>query len=339
MRAAVFKRAGQPIAIENVPDPTPGPGQVVIKVHRCGICGSDLHLTSGHAGHFGYPENSRLGHEFAGEVIAVGSGVERLRLGDPITAFPYTGCGRCAVCLSGKPNFCREFQGLAGGFAEYCLVNERVATQLPRTVSLSDGALVEPLAVALHAVALAKLEPGARLHILGAGAIGLGVLFWAKRLGAGPVSMGATSPRREALARGMGADHFVVASQDSDPAALVADALGAAPDVVFETAGQTGTLGQGVHCVKPQGTVVSLGFCTAPDTVVPAYATWKEVRIQFSMTYSVREFEVVADTLAAGHVEPRAMVTSHIALADLPATLEAMRQPSPQVKVLVDPWA
>jgi 2-desacetyl-2-hydroxyethyl bacteriochlorophyllide A dehydrogenase len=339
MRAAVFKKAGQPIAIETLPDPVPGPAQVVIKVHRCGICGSDLHLTSGHAGHFGYPENSRLGHEFAGEVVAVGSAVERLRLGDPITAFPFTGCGRCAACLSGTPNFCREFKGLAGGFAEYCLVNERVATRLPRTVSLADGALVEPLAVALHAVALARLEPGARVHILGAGAIGLGVLFWAKRLGAGPVSMGATSRRREALARQMGADQFVVVSRDGDPALQVEAALGGAPDAVFETAGQTGALAQGVHCVRPRGTVVSLGFCTAPDAIVPAHATWKEVRIQFSMTYSLREFEVVADTLAAGHVEPRAMVTSHIRLADLPCTLEAMREPGPQVKVLVDPWA
>jgi (R,R)-butanediol dehydrogenase/meso-butanediol dehydrogenase/diacetyl reductase len=137
----------------------------------------------------------------------------------------------------------------------------------------------------------------------------------------------------------MGADGFVVPEADQDLAALVAETLGGPPDVVFECAGQTGLLGQAVHCVKPQGDVVSMGFCTAPDPVLPALATWKEVRILFSMTYSLQEFQAVADTLAAGHVEPRSMVTDRISLDQLPVTFESLRKPGPQVKVLVDPWA
>jgi (R,R)-butanediol dehydrogenase/meso-butanediol dehydrogenase/diacetyl reductase len=339
MRAALFKKVGEPIAIENVPDPTPGEGQVVIKVHRCGICGSDVHLTSGHAGFFGYPENSRIGHEFSGEVVAAGAGLDKLRVGDRITAFPFTGCGRCATCLAGKPNFCKHFAGMAGGLAEYMLVNERVATRLPQTCSLEDGALIEPLAVSLHGVAMAKLAPGARVQVIGAGPVGLGAAFWAKRLGAGRVVVSATSRRRETMALQMGADGFVVPEADQDLAAVVAEALGGPPDVVFECAGQTGLLGQAVHCVKPQGDVVSMGFCTAPDPVLPALATWKEVRILFSMTYSLQEFQAVADTLAAGHVEPRSMVTDRISLDQLPVTFESLRKPGPQVKVLVDPWA
>ncbi len=339
MRAAFFKKVGQPLAIENVPDPTPGEGQVVIKVHRCGICGSDVHLTSGHAGFFGYPENCPVGHEFAGEVVATGSGLSKLKVGDKITAFPFTGCGKCATCLSGRPNFCKEFAGMAGGMAEYLLVNERVATLLPQTYSLEDGALVEPLAVSLHGVAMAKIAPGAKVHVMGAGPVGLGAIFWAKRLGAGKVVVTATSRRREALALHMGADAFVVPQGEQDIAVLVADALGGQPDVVLECAGQAGLLGQAVHCVKPQGDVVSMGFCTAPDPVLPAMATWKEVRIQFSMTYSMQEFQYVADTLGAGHVEPRAMITDRVSLDQLPDAFEALRKPTAQVKVMVDPWA
>jgi len=337
MRAAIFKKAGEPLAIEQRPDPTPGEGQVVMKVHRCGICGSDVHFTSGHAGPFAYPENSPIGHEFAGEVVAVGHGVDKLKVGDRISAFPYTGCGRCATCLAGRPNFCREFAGMAGGMAEYTLVNERVSTRLPKTLSLEDGALIEPLAVSLHGVALAKLAPGAKVQVIGAGAVGLGVVFWAKHLGAGRVAVTATSRRREVMARQMGADAFVVPAPDQDIAALVADALGGPPDVVFECAGQTGLLGQAVHCVKPQGDVVSLGFCTAPDPVLPALATWKEVRILFAMTYSLQEFQFVADTLDAGHVEPRAMITSRVSLDELPGAFETLRQPGPQVKMMVAP--
>lgn len=339
MRAAIFKKAGQPLAIEQVPDPTPGEGQVVIKVHRCGICGTDVHFTSGHAGPFGYSENTSLGHEFAGEIVATGTGLSRLRVGDRITAFPFTGCGRCESCLSGRPNFCPEFKGMAGGMAEYMLVNERVATQLPKTYSMEDGALIEPLAVSLHGTALPRFAPGAKVQVMGAGPVGLGVVFWAKRLGAGKVVVSATSRRREALAKHMGADGFVVPEAQQDIAALVGEALGGPPDVVFECAGHVGLLGQAVHCVKPRGDVVSLGFCTAPDPVLPALATWKEVRILFSMTYSMQEFATVADTLGAGHVAPRAMITDRVSLDQLPGALENLRQPGPQVKVLVDPWS
>ena len=339
MKAAIFKKPGTPVVIETVPDPTPGEGQVVIKVNRCGICGSDVHLTSSQAGPFGYPENAPLGHEFAGQVVALGKGVETLKVGDAITAFPFSGCGRCATCLAGRPNFCREFAGMVGGMAEYLLVNERTALRLPAGMALADGALVEPLAVGLHGVALARLSPGARVQVIGAGTVGLSVVYWAKRLGAGKIVVSATSRRREALARQMGADAFVAPSAGEDLAALVARELSGPPDVVFECAGQVGLLGQAVHCVKPQGDVVSLGFCTSPDAVLPALATWKEVRILFSMTYSVQEFAYVAESLAAGNVVPRALITSTVSLKEFPATLDALRGPSEQVKVMVDPWA
>ncbi|MGF6931126.1 2-desacetyl-2-hydroxyethyl bacteriochlorophyllide A dehydrogenase [Paraburkholderia sp. UCT70] len=338
MRAAYFKRVGLPLEVRSVDDPAPGSGEVVLKIHRCGICGSDLHMTDGHAPHFTLPENSTLGHEFAGEVVAVGKGVERLKVGDPVTALPFTGCGCCATCLAGKPNFCADFKGVAAGFAEYAVVAERVTTKLPKTLSMEDGALIEPMAVGLHGVALGKLTPGARVLVIGAGPVGLAAIFWARRVGAGRIVATASSRRRESLARHMGADAFVVPEAGQDLAALAADALEGPPDIVFECAGQKDLIAQAIHCVKPQGDVVVLGFCTVPDQFVPAAAVWKEIRLQFAVTYSLQEFTHVANVFDAGHVEPRLMITDRVSLRALPDAFEALRNRSTQCKVMVNPW-
>jgi (R,R)-butanediol dehydrogenase/meso-butanediol dehydrogenase/diacetyl reductase len=295
-------------------------------------------MTDGHSPHFTLPENSSLGHEFAGEVVAVGKGVRNLKIGDPVTALPYTGCGHCATCLAGKPNFCAQFTGAAAGFAEYAVVAERVTTKLPTTLSMEDGALIEPMAVGLHGVALAKLTPGARVLVIGAGPVGLAAIFWARRLGAGRIVATASSRRREALARHMGSDAFVVPDAAQDLAALAADALDGPADIVFECAGQTGLIARAIDCVKPQGDVVVLGFCTVPDQFVPAQAVWKEVRIQFAVTYSMQEFAHVANVFDAGHVEPRMMITDRVSLDALPDAFEALRHRSTQCKVMVNPW-
>ena len=199
MKAAAFKGAGVPLQIEHRPDPTPQPDEVVIQVARCGICGTDLAMTDG-AGPL-FDLDSIPGHEFAGEIVAIGSAVSRLKIGDRVTAMPFVGCGVCEVCLAGRPNFCAQFRGMAGGFAEYVPANERVTIRLPSGLSTEDGALIEPLAVSLHGVALAQMTPGARVLIIGAGPIGLGAAYWARRHGAGRVAVTATSNRRGCCAR------------------------------------------------------------------------------------------------------------------------------------------
>lgn len=159
MRAAVFKQAGTPLQIENVPDPTPGPRQVVLKVARCGICGTDLHSTQ--ADQQSVPAGAVLGHEFTGEVVALGKGVDCVRVGDRIAAMPLLGCGQCRSCLAGEPGFCPSVQISYGGFAEYTAAIARESVHLPSTLSLADGALIEPLAVSLHGVAAGGITAGA----------------------------------------------------------------------------------------------------------------------------------------------------------------------------------
>lgn len=335
MRAAVFKGAGQPLAVEERPDPEPRADEAVIRVHRCGICGTDLHMTSGHA--MSYPAGSVIGHEFAGEVVAVGVGVERLRPGDRITAMPATGCGQCVSCLSGYPIACADMRGMVGGFAEYMRVAEASAVRLPSTLSMADGALVEPLAVALHGVGIAGMQPGARVLVLGAGSVGLATIYWARLLGAGRIVASSPSARRAEMALRIGADGFEPLGEGESE--RIQAALGGMPDVVFECAGAVGVLQKSVDLVRPGGTIVSLGFCTAPDPVLPSLATWKQVTIKFSFAYTLAEFEHCADMLDRGHVEPRAMITQTVSLDAFPETFEAQRSNSSQTKVQLDPWA
>lgn len=339
MKAAVFKGAGHALVIEELADPEPGAGEVVLKVHRCGICGTDLHMTDGHSAAFSYPAGTVPGHEFAGEVVAIGKDVRHLKVGDPISAMPFTGCGHCINCLAGRPSLCPEFRGMAGGFSEYLVTTERSAIQLPKSLSFDDGALVEPLAVGLHGVTKARMTPGARVLVIGAGPVGLAAIFFARQLGAGRIAVSAPSPRREALAMSMGADAFILPEPGQNLAEQVAQTLGGQPDVVFECAGQPGCIEQSIFSVRPAGTVVVMGFCTASDAFVPAMAVWKEINLRFSNTYSLGEFEQVARVLDRGAVEPRQMITQTVSLAELPDVFESLRQRSGQCKVLVNPWA
>ena len=339
MKSAVFHAVGEPLVIEHLADPDPGPGEVVMKVHSCGICGSDLHLTQGHAPGFDYPPGTIPGHEYAGEVVAVGADVKGLRIGDRISALPFTGCGHCQACQCGNPSHCPEFRGLGSGFSEYVAVSERTSIKLPQSLSYDDGALIEPLAVGLHGAAMAGIKPGSTVLVMGAGPFGLAATFFARKLGAGRIAVVANSTRREALSLQMGADAFIVQSDGQSLDAAVQDVLGALPDIVLECAGQPGCISQAIQGVRKSGTVVVLGFCTSSDSFVPAAAVWKEINLRFSNTYTVSDFQYVAQLLARGSLEPRAMITRHISLDDVPTVFEALRTPSGQCKVMIHPWA
>jgi (R,R)-butanediol dehydrogenase/meso-butanediol dehydrogenase/diacetyl reductase len=333
MKAAVFKGLGQPLAIEEVADPQTGPGEILIKVARCGICGSDLHMTEDPF--FGIPPGAVLGHEYSGEVVETGKGVSRVRAGDRVAVFPVRGCGHCANCLAGEMPWCAQMRLEGGGYGEYSVAAEAQAVRLPGGVSLEDGALVEPLAVGLHGVDISGMKPGARVLVIGAGPIGLATVFWARRLGAGRIAVTASSMRREELAMQMGASAFI--DPAADPIAEVNRVLGGAPDIVYECVGKPGLIARSIDHVRPRGTVVVLGLCTLPETFMPFAAVAKEVRIQASAFYSVRDFEITADVLEAGDTAPEAMVTDTVALADMPPVFEALRHRTTQCKVLVRP--
>lgn len=335
MKVAVFKGVGKALAIETLPDPVARAGQIVLRVSRCGICGTDLHMTDGHGATF--PENSVLGHEFAGEVVEVGTGVRNFKVGDAASGLAIAGCGLCASCLIGEPMWCEQGMIPAmGGFAQYNTINATAAIKLPSTLSLVDGALIEPLAVGLHGVNLADVGPGSRVLVLGSGAVGLAAAFWSHCRFARRIVVGSRTSRGKEHSLRMGASHFHTFGPNF--AAEAEEALGGTADVVFECIGVPGMLAKSVDLVRPRGTVIILGMCMRPDTVVPSSIMFKQLRIQGSMIYSRREFEIVADALDAGHLEARTMITDTVALNELPDAFEALRQPTYQCKTLVDPW-
>lgn len=334
MRAAVFKALGKPLVIETVPDPVPGAGEVLLEIGRCGICGTDLHITEDPV--FGAESGMVLGHEFAGTIVDTGAQVEGLRRGDHVAVLPVRSCGRCGACLAGKPACCAQMQITGGGYGQYATAQQAQCLKLPAGLSLMDGALVEPMAVGLHGTQLAPVEPGARVLIIGAGPIGLAVAFWARRLGATRVAVTAASNRREELALRMGATDFIAPSDDL--VASVSRTLGGPPDVVFEAVGKPGLVARSVDLVRPRGTVVVLGLCTVADTFNPFQTMVKEVRIQPAMLYTRAEFETAADALGQSGTQVQAMVTETVTLTELPGAFEALRHRTTQCKTQVDPW-
>ena len=336
MRSAIFVGAGKPLAIMDREMPRPGPNQALIRVERCGICGSDLHMTSGSP--FDMPHGTAPGHEYAGEVAEIGLGGDgRLKLGDRVTALPISGCGECPACLADAPLHCRSMQSMAGGYGEYTLVDQRQAIRLPPSLGFEDGALIEPLASGLRGVRKLGSIEGQRIAVIGAGAIGTAAIFWARRQGAGSIVAIARGTRNQALAKAVGADAFLTTGEGLSEG--LQEALGGAPDIVIEAAGAAGTIQQAVDLVRVGGSILSLGGCIVPDTIMPVLAMVKEVNLRFSVAYGLRDFREAVDAFDAGHVSPRAMIGETIGLDALPERFEAMRHGSHPAKIMVRPHA
>ncbi len=333
MKAAIYPGAGRPVTIEELPDPRPGPGEVLIRVDRCGICGTDLAMTRGEPFDFG--TDTQFGHEYAGEIVDTGRGVTGFRVGDRIAVLPSAACGECEACRShGNNVLCLDKPGSAMvGFAELAAIPAGLAVRLPSTLSMEDGALVEPLAVSLYGVKLARIEPGDRVLVLGGGTVALYAIYWARRLGAGRIVAMSRSRRRRELSLQMGANAFV--PYGDAEVGEVMEALGGAPQVVFECVGAEGLLSKAVTHAAQFGRIVSLGFCTSPDPLIPAVAAYKCASLQFAVGYTMKEFLYIADQMDKGHVDPKAIVTREVSLAELPSMMAQLRQTNNETKVHV----
>lgn len=334
MLAALFDRIGEPLHIAHAEEPKPKRDSLLLKVCRCGICGSDLHMTEDPV--FGVRQGDILGHEFSGEVIEIGADVEGFKLGDQVTVAPNRGCGHCPSCLAGDPAWCADMVLIGGGYAQYSAVTARQCRKLPVGISASDGALSEPLSVALHGVMQAKMQQGDKVLVVGAGAIGLAVAFWARRLGAGKVAVTDLHTYQEERAMALGANAFVQADAEQSP--NVAKALGGAPDIVFECVGKPGLIDHCIGLVRPRGKVVVLGLCTPRDHLDSFRAISKEVTIIMSVFFTMHEFATAIDALDSGRYAPQNLITETVSLGSMPGAFEALRRRTTQCKVLVDPF-
>jgi len=323
MRAA-FCRAPGTFTIEEVDRPAPGPGEVVIRVRNCGICGSDLHW---------YHDQMMVpqvcpGHEIAGEVADVGAGVTALRAGDAVAVEGIASCAACRCCLAGDYHHCPRI-GLVGitipgGFAEYLRMPARHCFRVPAGVAFATAALSEPLGVAVHAVRIAGLRIGQRVLVLGAGTIGLMAVVAARAGGAGEIIVTARRPQQKAAALALGADRVVDAAEP-----IAADPLEAPVDLVIETVGGVAdTLDTAVAACRPGGTICVLGVFTTAPRFPALMLLARELRILGSFVYSRAgahaDFDVVQDLLARhGAHLGRTLVTHRFPLADIAAGFRA----------------
>ncbi|MBR0858063.1 alcohol dehydrogenase catalytic domain-containing protein [Bradyrhizobium liaoningense] len=336
MKAAIFEQLGKPLRIGSVADPKPGHGQVLLKICRCGICGSDLHMTEDPT--FALNAGAVIGHEFSGEVLEVGRDVTEFAVGDHVSAAPLKGCGNCPSCKIGEPAWCHDtMQLIGGGYAEYAALDAIQCRRLPWGISAADGALAEPLAVALHGVMRAAMKPGERVLIVGAGPIGLAVAFWARRLGAIRVAIADLHDHQQERAMSLGATGFVLSGDDMT--ARVAQACGGAPDIVFECVGKPGLIDHCIGLVRPRGRVLVLGLCTMPDRMDSFRAISKEAQVIMSVFFDMHEFAQAIEALDSGRYRPQNLVSDVVSLDAMPGTFEALRKRTTQCKVLVNPFA
>ena len=342
MKVAVFKGLGQRLSIEEAPHPEPGPGEVVVKVEACGVCGSDLHATD--EGVFLQEPGTVLGHEFAGEVVA--SHDDRVKIGQRVTVVPVNPCGHCRECREGYTMLCAENQitGLSGravpgAYAEYIKVPARYVVPLPEGVGYEEGAMVEPLAVGLHAVGKAGIEIGDRVLIIGAGPIGLSVAAFARMAGAGSVVVSERAPARLTAAKAFGATDVIDAAATPDIGEAFAGLAGGPPDVIFDCVGVPGMIQSCVNLSRARGTIVVVGVCMKEDTQIPLSAILKQLKIQYVLGYQEQDFARVLAVLQSGGVKPGPMVTDRVTLDALPEAFEGLRQPGNQIKLMILPSA
>ncbi len=343
MRAAIFDQPGQPLRLAEVADPEPGPGEAVIEVMACGICGSDLHATL--PGGLARP-GGILGHEVAGTIAELGPNPRgNWEIGDRVFVVSWMSCGTCGWCLLDQNHRCGAIQFFGalgdgepdGAYAERVLVRTNDLLAIPDAVDFDVAATAEPLATGLMLVREAELSIGDRVLIMGGGPIGLATVAWARFFGARRVVMTEMVPGRLALGTTMGATDVIDISSVDDVKAEVHSVLGQAPDAVIECVGRPGVLSQAIDIVRQFGTVIAGGVCMQPDTINHVDAYFKEPTVRFPASYTKDENAFVLEMIAAGRIDPRPMLSHQVSLDELPDAFEALRSPTDQCKVVVTP--
>jgi L-iditol 2-dehydrogenase len=342
MKALVLT-AYRKLEIRDVPRPEPGPNELRVRVRACGICGSDVHGYDGSSGRRIPP--LIMGHEAAGEVEAVGAEVAGFKTGDRVTFDSTIHCGECAFCRSGQANLCdrRRVVGVApgeyrqdGAFAEAVVVPERIVCRVPDAVPFEHAAMVEPLAVAVHAVRRARVATGDQALVVGCGMIGLLTLQVAKARGAARVIAADLDADRLAQAARLGADVTLGASDDV-PARVLELTAGRGADVAFEAVGASAPIATAVRGLRKGGTLVLIGNVT-PRVEVDLQAIVTRELSLFGTCASNGEYPEALDLLARGAVRLDGLISRVAPLEEGPSWFERLHAREPGLmKVILKP--
>jgi 2-desacetyl-2-hydroxyethyl bacteriochlorophyllide A dehydrogenase len=326
------------MAVEDVPDPVPGPGEVLLKVRYCGICGSDVHLLSRGIFFLG----AIPGHEVAAEIVALGPEVNGWRPGDLVATAGGGKCGQCEYCCAGKPHLCmqpKEGFGLGrrpGGYAQWLVADQETLLRVPPSLDLAHAALTEPLAVSLHAVELSEIEAGQGVVVTGAGPIGLLVIEMLKNRGAKPIIVSEPSAGRRALAARLGVDR-VVDPTTEDLGEIVRAAMGRGAYAVLESSGSPAAAQAGFGLLRPAGVLVAVGSSEHSYSFSSLLLMARELRVQGSYGSGGR-MPAALDMLADGKVQAADIITRTASLAEGDACMRELADSPADGKVLIDPW-
>ncbi|MEJ4044705.1 2,3-butanediol dehydrogenase [Erwinia sp. SLM-02] len=349
MKAARWYQA-RDIRIDDIEEPTVSAGKVKIKVAWTGICGSDLHEYL--AGPIFVPVDKPhkisgdiapivMGHEFSGEVVEVGSGVTKFKAGDRVVVEPILSCQECEACREGKYNLCGDlgFHGLSGGgggFSSFTVVAEHMVHRMPDSLSYEQGALVEPAAVALHAVRMSKLKAGDKAVVFGAGPIGLLVIEALRAAGAAEIYVVELSPQRSEKARELGA-RLVIDPSKEDAVARIRELTNGGVDVSFEVTGVPVVLKQCIDSTRYEGETIIVSIWEGEASFHPNKVVLAERNIKGIIAYR-HIFPAVMDLMTQGYFQADKLVTKRIDLADLvDEGFDALVKEKQQVKILVRP--
>ncbi|MFI5366243.1 MAG: zinc-binding dehydrogenase [Candidatus Binatia bacterium] len=341
MRATVMRR-GQ-LVVDTLPDPTPRDGEALVKTLACGICGSDLHALK-HADKMveaaretGAPfsldvtRDVVMGHEFCAEVVDYGPNTSGpARRGERVVSMPL-------LFRDGRIEGVGYSNEVPGGYGELMTLSAALVLPVPNGLATEHAALTEPMAVGVHAVAKARLEPADAPLVIGCGPVGLAVIAALKLRGAEPIVAADFSPMRRALAARMGA-HVVVDPAERPTVEAWREVAGMRPAVIFECVGVPGLLRQAMRDAPIGGRVVVAGVCMEDDVIKPMVGINKELSVQFVLGYTPDEFAQTLQEIAAGRIDVAPLVTGKVGVEGVAGAFDALAKPDAHAKILVEPW-
>jgi 2-desacetyl-2-hydroxyethyl bacteriochlorophyllide A dehydrogenase len=307
--------------------PERGEDEVLVRVKRVGVCGTDLHIFSGNQPYLNYPRV--MGHEFSGVVEAAPQGGP-LAAGDTVYVMPYLSCGTCIACRQGKTNCCVRIQVLGvhcdGAFTEFLSVPKRFVHKA-EGVSLDQAAMIEFLAIGAHAVRRADVQPGQRVLVAGAGPIGLAAMLFAKLRGATVVALDSRQDRLDFAAGPVGADAAVLVG-DGDAAELARLSDGEFFDVVMDATGNARAMERGFQFIAHGGRYVLVSIVQGQISFSDPEFHKREATLLSSRNATAEDFATVVAALRAGQIPDAALATHRMSLSDVPANFSQLLDPS-----------
>ncbi|GIV80028.1 alcohol dehydrogenase catalytic domain-containing protein [Litorilinea aerophila] len=334
---AVFYEGDRRIRVGTCTPRPPGPNEVQIQVAYGGICGTDLHIFHG-AMDRRVRMPQIMGHEMSGRVHAVGSQVQGIRVGDPVTVMPLDPCGVCPACQAGHSHICHNLKFLGidtpGAFQSFWTVPAHTVFRLPETLSLQQAALIEPLAVACHDVRLGEVKAGDQVVVIGGGPIGTLIALVAREQGA-HVLVSDVNPHRLALIQELGFQ--VVNPLEEDLPGLVQQQTnGAGADVVFEVSGSAAGARTMTELLRTRGLAVVVAIFGQPPAVDLFRVFWRELRLRGVRVYEQEDFQRAIELAASGRLPLDKLITSVRPLEQLQAGFEEMEQGGANMKILLE---